>query len=172
MSPALTILLILNILTKKNQTGPVRCQRCYRSTGINRHGYYERYLFNSNEKVKVQRYRCLNPDCDCVTFSILPHPFLRYIRLPLCVLFMLLGAYEAKTSNLSSLAREWGLSRPVVKRMLVLSRRLRDWLANLGLWPGNSLPCLDPKGRWTDFNRVLSWAFYPARYAFSGSHTT
>lgn len=173
MSPSLwPMLILLSDIAKENQTGPIRCQCCYRSVGIDRHGCYERYLFSSDEKIKVQRYLCRNPECDCLTFSILPHPFLRYIRFPLCFLFLLLAAYEAKRGNFSSLAREAVLSRPVVKRSLSLARRLRDWLDHLGLWPEGGRPCLDPRRRWTDFNRALSWAFYPVRYGHLVSHTS
>ena len=173
MPPSLThMLTLLSAAAKGNQAGPVHCRGCYRSVGIVRHGCYERYLFDSNEKIRVQRYLCRNPECGCLTFSILPHPFLRYIRLPLCFLFLLLEAYESKMNTISSLAREAGLSRPVVKRAIVLARRLSDWLLHLGLWPNGGRPCLDPESRWTDFNRALSWAFFPGRYSVSVSHTT
>ena len=173
MPPTLMhMLTLLSGLAKENQSGPIRCRVCYRSVGLDRHGYYERYLFGTDEKIKIQRYLCRNPDCTCLTFSILPHPFLRYIRLPLCFLFLLLESYESKTGNLSSLARDAGLSRPVIKRAIGLARRLENWLLEVGLWPSGSRPCLDPKGRWTDFNRALSWAFYPARYGRLVSHTT
>ena len=72
LPPLIFNLNLLSAIAKENQTGPVRCQGCYRITGIFRHGYYLRYLFDSNEMVQVQRYRCCNPDCDCLTFSILP----------------------------------------------------------------------------------------------------
>ena len=172
MSPPLTgILSIMSNIAKENQTGPIRCRGCYRSTGIVRHGYYERYLFDSNEKIKVQRYLCRNPECGCMTFSILPHPFLRYIRLPLCFLFLLLDIHQSETNSLSSLARQAGLQRPTAKRAVRLALRLQGWLDGLGLWPDGGGPCLSPKRRWTDLNRALSWAFFPNRYRRKASHT-
>lgn len=172
MPPSLlTTLALLSEIAKENQTGPIRCHGCYRSTGIVRHGYYLRYLFHSSEKAKVQRLRCRNPDCDCQTFSVLPHPFLRYIRLPLCFLLALLSAHENGKENLCSLARQANLSRPVVKRALLLGRKLIPWLNRLDLWPGGGWPCLSPKDRWTDFIRALSWAFFPGRYGFFQNNT-
>jgi hypothetical protein len=167
----MTILTLLAGIAKKNQTGEIRCQVCHRRTGIHRHGCYYRYLFHLGELAPIQRYRCLNPDCSCVTFSILPHPFLRYIRLPLCVLFVLLDSSEEKTSNLSALSRETGLSRPAVVRGIGLARRLRAWTEQLALWPNGGRPCLDPARRWTAFNRALSWAFFPGRYGRPAPHT-
>jgi hypothetical protein len=113
---------------------------------------------------KIQRYLCRNPDCDCLTFSILPHPFLRYIRLPLCFLIVLLTAQESGTASLSSLARQTNLSRSTVKRAVLLGRKLVRWVNRLGLWPDGGWPCLNPQERWTDFIRALSWSFYPLRY--------
>jgi hypothetical protein len=171
LPPLIFNLNLLSAIAKENQTGPVRCQGCYRITGIFRHGYYLRYLFDSNEMVQVQRYRCCNPDCDCLTFSILPHPFLRYIRLPLCFLLALLSAHESGKESLSSLARQTGLSRPRVKRAVLLAPRLVRWLDRVGLWPERGWPCLNPQKRWTDFIRVFSWSFFPGRYRGYEKHT-
>lgn len=169
--PLVFILSLLSNIAKENQTGPVRCQGCYRNTGIIRHGYYLRYLFDSSEMVQIQRYRCCNPDCDCVTFSILPHPFLRYIRLPFCFLLKLLSAHENEGENLSSLARQTGMSRPRVKRAMPLARKIAHWLERIALWPGGGRPCFKPQERWTDFIRAFSWSFFPGRYPGFENHT-
>ena len=172
MPPSLLLMLVLlSEIAKKNQTGPVHCQGCYRSAGIIRHGYYYRYLFNSLEMVKIQRYRCLNPDCDYLTFSIPPHPFLRYVRLPLCFLQALLSVYESGTESLSSLARQTGLSRPRVKQAILAAPKLILWVDQLGLWPDGGRPCLNPEERWTDFTRAFSWSFFPLRYGLFQNHT-
>jgi hypothetical protein len=120
----------------------------------------------------VQRYRCKNPRCDLVTFSILPHPFLRYARFPLCFFMALLRAYETDHISVSSLARGLNLSRGIIRRSLDRARELSRWLSQIGKEdPAWSQPCLNPRERWTDFTRVFSWAFYPGRYGTIGTNT-
>ena len=170
--PLHVILILLCEIAKENQTGPVRCPCCHRSVCFIKYGFYERYLFNSAERIKVQRYRCKNPRCDLVTYSILPHPFLRYTRFPLCFFTALLSAHETDHRSISSLARCLNLSRGIIRRSLSRAWELRRWLSEV--WREESAwsqPCLNPRERWTDFIRVFSWAFYPGRYGTFGANT-
>jgi transposase-like protein len=166
------MLILLSQIAKEKQTGPVRCPGCHSGGGYVKYGFYERYLFGSAEGIKIQRYRCKNPQCDTVTFSILPHPYLRYVRFPLCFLSALLAAHEIDRPSISFWARSLKLSRQVVRRALERAREMRHWLYEIsseGVPWGR--PCLAVYKRWTDFTRVFSWAFYPGRYRPLKIHT-
>ena len=171
-NPLATMLLLLSKIAKENQTGSVFCPGCHAEGGFIRYGFYERYLFDSTERIKIQRYRCKNPFCEVKTFSILPHPFLRYVRFPLCFLLTLLMVHEVNRHSLVSLARRLSLSRGVIRRSVIRAKALKSWLAEIGKedtpW---SRPCLAGPKRWTDFLQVFSWAFYPGRYGFFTNHT-
>ena len=171
--PLTFMLILLCEIAKENQTGPVRCPGCHFSGGYVRHGFYERYLFGSAERVKIQRYLCKNPECETITFSILPHPFLRYVRFPHCFLSAVLAAHEINHWSIASLARSLKLSRGIVRRIVNRAREMKSWLSDIAKedspW---GRPCLAFYKRWTDFTRVFSWAFYPGRYGPIGINTT
>ena len=171
--PLIFMLTVLCQSAKENMTGPVRCPTCHLSGGFVKYGFYERYLFESPERIQVQRYLCKNPNCQTVTFSILPHPFLRYVRLPMCFLLALMNAYGAEGRSIASLAKSLNFSRGRVKRVIKRAGELKSWLFEINKedmpW---SRPCLSPPGRWTDFLKVFSFAFYPRRYGHFEFHTT
>jgi hypothetical protein len=171
--PLILILIVLCPIAKENQTGPVRCPGCHLDGGYVKYGFYERYLFESTERIKVQRYLCKNPGCETVTFSILPHPFLRYVRFPLCFFLALLIAHEVEGRSIASLAKSLNFSCGRVRRAIKRARELKSWLFEINKenmpW---SRPCLSPPKRWTDFLRVFSFVFYPGRYGQFEINTT
>ena len=165
----MVMLSLLSNLAKENRTGPVRCCCCHRSSGIIRYGYYERYLFSSGETIKVQRYLCRNRDCGCLTFSVLPHPFVPYIRFPHSFLLVLLSACESGAGNFSSLARQIGRSCRTVKRAVALARKIRRWLAPFMAGPTGALSA--SRGAVDGFHPWFSWAFVPGRFGHHSNHT-
>ena len=92
----LSIVLDLNEIAKKNQTGPTACHWCNNQDNIIKYGKYKRYDFTGEELIDIQRYLCKHDQCRR-TFSILPHPFLRFTRFPLCLLSVLLQLLDHRT---------------------------------------------------------------------------
>jgi transposase-like protein len=74
-----SIVLDLNEIAKENQTGPTACHWCNNQDNIIKYGKYSRYDFTGDGLIDIQRYLCKHDQCRR-TFSILPHPFLRYTR--------------------------------------------------------------------------------------------
>ena len=171
--PLILMLTLLFEIAKENKTGPVHCPTCHSGGGFVKYGFYERYLIESAERIAVQRYLCKNPDCETVTFSILPHPFFRYVRVPMCFLLAVLTAHEVDGRSITSLAKDLNFSRGRVRRVIKRARELKSWLFAINNedmpW---SRPCLSPPRKWTDFLKVFSLSFYPGRYGNFEIHTT
>ena len=165
--PTLPILLNLNDIAKKNQTGPIACHWCNNQINLIKYGTYKRYGFSGQEQIKIQRYLCKHDQCRR-TFSILPHPFLRITRLTVCMLTFLMQLVNQQKST-AAICRHLGLSRPIVNGAIKKWRGLLDWIereANTQpTWAPS--PCIDPPAHWSDFIRMFAMKFYPKRYAYA-----
>ncbi|BBO92937.1 hypothetical protein [Desulfosarcina ovata] len=162
--PVLTILLVLNKIAKKNQTGPIACHWCNNQVNIIKYGTYERYGFSGQEQIRIQRYLCKHDRCRR-TFSILPHPFLRITRLTLCMLTALIQLVDQQLAT-AEICRRLCLTRSVVDGSIKKWHGLLDWIdqeaKTTPVWAPS--PCIDPPGHWSDFIRIFAMKFYPKRY--------
>lgn len=164
-TPLAAMLEHLSEVAKQKLVSDVVCPTCGDRYCFIKHGHYRRYLFAGSDTVKIQRYRCRNPDCPRGTFSCLPHPFLPVIRLPLCALITILTLVEKENTTIAAVARSCAKSWAVIQRAVDSAQKLRGWLAKpaqAALW-GPS-PCLCPKRHWGAFTRALSFAFFPERF--------
>jgi len=138
----------------------VRCPHCRERRRIWKNGFYKRYRFAENEREEIQRYRCRNANCPRASFSILPHPFLPWLRVSLCFLAMLWERCQPGRHTIAELARwtnqGWGVMRRQVRRAAWLAawlERERD-LALAGV-----RPCANPGHDWTALCQALSHAW-------------
>ena len=161
--PLIKMLLFLDAAAKKKVCGPAVCPECGTSHMCIKNGSYQRYLFSGEKLIRIQRYLCKNRQCPRRTFSILPHPFLRIVRLPLCLMRALL--FLKKTGeSLSGLSRRAGKSIGIVRRAIGFYEKLTRWLDREGrICTWGPSPCLDPAAFWTVFNHDFSRAFFPRK---------
>ncbi len=163
--PTLNILLELNEIAKKNQTGPIACHWCNNQNNFIKYGSYKRYSFSGDEQINIQRYLCKHDLCRR-TFSILPHPFLRYTRITLCMLICLMQLL-GKQMAIAKIERQLGITRSMVYWAIKKGRSILDWLDREArtepTWAPS--PCMNPPGYWSDFIRMFAIQFYPKRYA-------
>ena len=140
----------------------VCCSVCRERERICKNGSYTRFRFSGNLLERVQRYLCRNPDCPRVSFSILPHPFLPWLRVSLCFLTALGALWRTGRHTVASLARQAGTSWPTMRRWLERAVWLGRWMereADLAL--ADLRPCADPRRSWTPFTQALSHASRP-----------
>lgn len=165
MSPFSWMAIVVSCVENANRKiqAPIRCPHCNDHRRVGGHGSYRRYRYECHERMAVARYRCHNPDCPCLTFSQLPHPYLPMVRMPLCVLMDLYRRHVLEKMSIGRCARTFGHSWSTIRRALALARRLlafagRELAAEvLPLWP-----CLPDS--WPAFTRTFSYAFLPARF--------
>jgi len=163
-TPFETMLFYLSEIAKEKHNQTPFCPTCGESVCIIKHGFYLRYLFCGFEMIAIQRYSCGNPFCHRITFSNLPHPFLPFIRLPLCVLEAMLKMVQDYKMTTAAVARSCKMGWRRVYRVLHTARRLFGWIkieAAAALWGPSA--CLDPDRQWLEFTRAISYAFYPLR---------
>jgi len=160
----LNILLELNELAKENQTGTIACHWCNNQDNIIKYGKYKRYDFTGEELIDIQRYLCKHDQCRR-TFSILPHPFLRFTRFSLCLLTVLLQLLDQKMP-IARICRQLAIGRTSAYWAITKGRRIVDWLAQEAnaepVWA--PCPCFNPAAHWSDFVRMFAMQFYPKRY--------
>ena len=160
----LSIVLDLNEIAKENQTGPTACHWCNNHENIIKYGKYKRYGFTGEEKIDIQRYLCKHDQCRR-TFSILPHPFLRFTRFSLCLLSVLVQLLDQKMS-IARICRQLDIGRTRVYWAIRNGRDILDWIekeANTEpVWA--PCPCTAPASHWSDFIRMFAMQFYPKRY--------
>jgi len=158
-SPLYTLCCIVTF-AKEMITGPVQCSGCGDRYRHRRHGSYERFLPDSEERVKVQRYLCRNLDCPVVTFSILPFPCLRYKRHTLATYGKM--AAQAGVSSVKQLARLYRKGWTAMRRMVRTSRQVWScFLSERRRQPWGPCPCREPSRFWTSFTQALSHATVP-----------
>jgi len=160
-TPLQTILWSACCIAKQNLISDVFCPQCGERRLVIKWGCYHRYLFDGDETAAIQRFRCLNRQCSRFTFSVLPHPFLPVLRVPLCFLLALLSLHQ-KGHSIARLAREAGKCWAVIRRCLTVGCRVKDFLNNEFTDIGS--PCLQPTIVWTTFAQRFSWAFFPNRF--------
>ena len=159
-NPLQSILLTTNRVAKQNLTPEIICPKCGERHLLIKWGFYTRYLFQNDDTIRVQRFRCLNIRCPRFTFSILPHPILPIVRMPLCLIMTLLSMYQ-DGCPVADLARKSGKSWSVVRRAIVIAGQIQSVLQNeIELL----LPCLHPAVSWTVFTHAFSWALFPGRF--------
>lgn len=152
-------------LAKENQTGPIACHWCNNQDSIIKYGTYKRYDFSERDQIRIQRYLCKRGQCKR-TFSILPHPFLRYTRFTLCLLIAMLQLLDQQVGTAQA-CRQLGLCRSMAYWAMGKGRDILRWVDQEAKtepsWAPS--PCIDPAGRWSDFVRMFAMKFYPKRYA-------
>ena len=159
-SPPLSILCCTTSSDKTMVTGPVQCSGCGDRYRHRRHGTYERFLPDSNERVLVQRYLCRNRDCCCATFSILPYPCLRYKRHTLATFGKVTA--EAKTGSVKQLAGLYKKGWTAMRRLIRASQQVLSFFLSERehqLW--GPCPCREPGRFWTIFTQAQSYATLP-----------
>lgn len=163
--PMLSILLNLDAIAKKNQTGPIACHWCNNQDNIIKYGTYKRYTFSGQEQTRVQRYLCKHDQCRR-TFSILPHPFLRITRVTLCMLTCVMQWLDQSTP-IAEICRHLGINRSMVYWAIKRGRGVLTWIDREAridpVWAPS--PCIDPPAHWSDFIRMFAMTFYPKRYS-------
>jgi transposase-like protein len=160
-TPLQAILWSASCIAKQNLISDVVCPQCGERRLVIKWGCYHRYLFNGDQTAAIQRFRCLNGHCSRFTFSVLPHPFLPVLRMPLCFLLALLSLHQ-KGYSIARLAREAGKRWAVVRRCLTVACRVKAFLNNE--FADIGFPCLQPSIVWTALTQRFSWAFFPNRF--------
>jgi hypothetical protein len=163
----LNIVLDLNEIAKENQTGPIACHWCNNQDNIIKYGTYERYEFTGEGRIRIQRFFCKRDQCRR-TFSILPHPFLRFTRFTLCLLTALLQLLDRHVSTAES-CRRLGLSRNMANWDRQKGRDILQWIEQEVQTQPSWAPsaCIAPSRHWSDFVRMFAMKFYPQRYGAS-----
>lgn len=160
----LSIVLYLNEIAKKNQTGPIACHWCNNQENIIKYGTYERYEFSGQGRIRIQRFLCKRDQCRR-TFSILPHPFLRFTRFSLCLIGAVLQLLDRQVP-IARICRDLAIGRASVYWAINKGRRILDWIEKEArtepVWA--PFPCADPPAHWSDFIRMFAMQFYPNRY--------
>jgi hypothetical protein len=160
-TPLNIILRSASQVAKQKLTSVVGCPFCGERHRLIKWGSYTRYLFDGDQVIKIQRVRCMNRQCPLVTFSLLPHPLLPVLRVPLCFLQALLRLHQ-KGISIAELAKDSGKSWAVIRRCLKMARRIQYFLRDqVQTILGACSPCLNPAIYWTRFTRMFSWAFFP-----------
>jgi len=163
----LNILEVFDRIAKENHTGPIACHWCNNKDNIIKYGTYKRYNFSEQAKIRIQRYLCKKGHCKR-TFSILPHPFLRFTRFTLCLLIAMLKLLDQHV-GIAQVCRHLGLCRSMAYWAMDKGRDILQWIDQEAQtqpsWAPS--PCIDPKGFWSDFVRMFAMKFYPKRYAYT-----
>ena len=160
--PLSAIVSVLASMSTEKSKRPDSCLWCNRNHFI-KHGKYYRYELQGQQRCAIQRYLCKNAGCKR-TFSILPHPFLRYLRLPLCVLCVLTEELLRGTSK-AQIGRLLGVTYTTVLRMARMAVQLFHWMDHEPDAPWSPSPCIHGPSAWETFIKMFSWKFYPKRYA-------
>lgn len=159
MHPWSSLISILSEITRKNSVPVIGCPHCGNQFTYVKWGFYYRYLFD-DELIAIQRYRCDNDLCPRKTFSVLPHAFLRIVRVSLCMLMYILTLHKSGLS-ISGIARQTGNTWPRIKRWIKKAASIRNWIRQE--YPAG-FPCMSANRQWAGFIRDFSWTFYPDRY--------
>ena len=159
-TPLKSILECLDIVANPEITGPIVCPHCGERYRTSKYGFYSRYLFSSCESIRIQRYLCKNAWCPRKTFSILPYPFLRFMRVGLCFLY---GLREAREKNsIRALSKSSGFARSTLRRLLEKAERVSNWVeSELKARSWDGLPWIQAASLWTRFVQMFSQHFYP-----------
>lgn len=138
-----------------DKSAAVVCRWCGFRGPCPRNGGYRRYV--GEQRRRVQRYLCRNPDCPVVTFSVLPIDALPILRLSLGWMWLL--AQMAGGWSVNRLADLFECGRATIRRRLGQARRLLAWILDTG--------SLDRATTWSGFCGLISHALFPRRSATS-----
>ena len=143
----------------------ITCPECHsRQNEHIKWGFYYRYWPGTYELVPIQRYFRKRESCPRKTFSVLPHPFLPYIRFTLCSLLILIQLADAG-ETISEIAEILRVRRSTARRVIRFARKFSDWMDRESKTaPWMPSPCLNPGRFWPLFTRMISWAFFPDGY--------
>lgn len=111
---------------------PVKCPRC-QFCHIRKYSSYTRkgfYVLKETPKIPmiIKRYRCLNPDCNVCTFSVLPCGVLRYCRFFYPGLLQVKNALSSEISFYKLARYVWHLRTRVIKRAAGEISRIGIWV--------------------------------------------
>jgi len=155
-----SLISILSEIATQKPAQAICCPCCGNRERTTKYGFYERYNFDEQALVSIQRFRCDNDQCPRRTFSVLPHPFLRVLRASLCMFRFILSLWESGQS-IALVARKTGQTWPRIQRWISRAEDIRSRLGSDDAF--SALPCLKPIQGWTEFVRDFSHACYPGR---------
>ena len=153
---------LLEIDNSRKYELPICCPHCATNCII-RYGSYQRAHPDLPDLQRIPRYRCKSPACPWKTFSVLPHPFLPIVRHFSETIRRCITAIREHSQ--AECTRILGLSRGVVKRLVVLGTKFLPWFDHekkIADWGPN--PDAIPLLSWTDYTRDFSQSFYPKRW--------
>ena len=153
--------------TAKEKSSVIGCPDCGELIRWVRHGRYWRYRPGGRDLIAVPRFRCLNRKCERATFSVLPHPCLRYKRHTLAFYTVLLRVLMAMT--VGRLARSLGKSWTTIRRWWADALMMNRFLREEGKRePWGPCPCARSGTQWPAFTRDLYRACGPSSHPFPG----
>ena len=153
---------LLEIDNSRKQEPSILCPHCATNC-ITRYGSYPRFHPKLSILQRIPRFRCKSPTCPWKTFSVLPHPFLPIVRHFSETIRHCMSSIREQSQ--ATCTRIFGLSRGVVKRLVILGAKFLPWfdhekkIAGWGPDP-DAIPLLS----WPDFIRDFSQSFYPKRW--------
>lgn len=153
---------LLEIDNSRKHDPPIRCPHCATNCII-RYGSYQRAHPKLPDSQRIPRFRCKSPNCSWKTFSVLPQPFIPIVRHFAETIRRCMSAIKEQSQ--ADCTRILGLSRGVVKRLVVLGAKYLPWFDHEKKIAGwGSDPDTIPLLSWTDFTRDFSQKFYPKRW--------
>jgi len=155
----------------KQKMPDVKCPVCNERRNITKNGTYSRcadYHSESEENIKIQRYKCNNPECTRETFSIPPPMLLPIVRYSLDFSLNFLSEFQTVLINIHRFARRIKKSWHTTKRLLAKARLIKAWI---GQEARSSRCCLYPGKYWSTFCSYFSYAFYPGRLKKTATNT-
>jgi hypothetical protein len=113
----------------------VLCPRCHH-THCHSHGSYQRKGFNTRYNaiaipISVPRYRCLNKECPCCTFSVPPPMVMRYSRFFWPCLLSLQQALSTGSTIYHQARHVWCVGWGVIRRAKGELNVLTSWVERL-----------------------------------------
>lgn len=156
-----SLIAVLSEIATQEYERTICCPCCGNRERTPKYGFYMRYNFDEQTLVTIQRFRCDNDQCPRITFSILPHPFMRILRASLCMFQFVLALWESRQS-IASIARTTSRTWSRVQRWI---RRAADIRSKLETDFSFSVhPCRRPIKEWSVFVRDFSHVCYPGRF--------
>jgi hypothetical protein len=153
---------LLEIDNSRKQEPSICCPHCTTNC-ITHYGSYLRSRPKLSVLQRIPRFRCKSPTCPWKTFSVLPHPLLPIVRHFSETIRRCMSSISKQSQ--ARYTRIFGLSRGVVKRLVILGAKFLPWFDHekkiVGWGPNpDAIPLLS----WPDFIRDFSQSFYPKRW--------
>jgi len=161
MSTLNQIIILQSVFSNYQMPSIIKCPCCGEDRSLHCHGFYMRQHLLGTGEESIPRFKCLNPACQRKTFSILPFPYLRWIRHKLCHLLLLLRVFLSQ-GTVSALARWYNRSRAVIRRALFRGAQIKQLIdQELRAEHAFFLPWVNISAHWTPFTQGVSCALYP-----------